>query len=249
MAFGKKLQQTIGAILASVLMLISCLCVGLALVLVVWLTVLIVNPITTSHQSYFDKPSYAEVRPDWYLYGESESSTSYEFENRDLQAAFVTLDQLYGLVGRDEQPFSEKPELAALAADLSQRFPNDVNREQLKDDFFKDLRQFSVELSMDDGLKRIADERERTNTIVLALRSYHDEYVDRLTAAVGIANNNANARESIRRGKIQLYLQIVAAIALTLLASSIAMLIFRIRSDLNALRVRVEKQEQFDETS
>lgn len=136
MTFGKRLQQTIGAILAPVLMLISCLCVGLALVLVVWLTVLIVNPITTSHQSYFDKPSYAEVRPDWYPYGESESSTSYEFENRDLQAAFVTLDQLYGLVGRDEQPFSEKPELAALAADLSQRFPNDVNREQLKDDFF-----------------------------------------------------------------------------------------------------------------
>lgn len=249
MAFGKKLQQTIGAILAPVLMLISCLCVGLALVLVVWLTVLIVNPITTSHQSYFDKPSYAEVRPDWYLYGESESSTGYEYENRDLQAAFVTLDQLYGLVGRDEQPFSEKPELAALAADLSQRFPNNVNREQLKGEFFKDLRQFSTELSMDNGLKRIADERERTNTIVLALRRYHDEYVGRLTAAVGIANENASARESMRWGKIQLYLQIVAAIALTLLASSIAMLIFRIRSDLNALSVRVEKQEQLDETS
>lgn len=249
MTFGKKLQKTIGAILAPVLMLISCVCVGLVLVLVVWLSVLIVNPITTSHQSYFDKPSYAEVRPGWYLYGESESSTSYEFENIDLQAAFVTLDQLYGLVGRDEQPFSEKPELAALAADLSQGFPKDANQEQLKDEFFKDLRQFSVELSMDDGLKRIADEHERTNTIVLALRRYHDEYVGRLTAAVSMANDNANVQESMRRGKIQLYLQIVAAIALTLLASSIAMLIFRIRTDLNALRVRVEKQEQQDETS
>lgn len=249
MVFGKKLQKAIGAILAPVLMLISCLCVGLALVLVVWLTVLIVNPITTSHQTYFDKPSYAEVRPDWYLYGESESSTSYEFENRDLQAAFVTLDQLYGLVGRDEQPFSEKPELAALAVDLSQRFPNDVNREQLQGDFFKDLRQFSVELSMDNGLKRIANERERTNTIVLALRTYHDEYVDRLNVAVSIANDNANAREATRRGKIQLHLQIVAAIAVTLLASSISLLIFRIRSDLKALRVRVEKQEQLDETN
>lgn len=249
MTFGKKLQKTIGAILAPVLMLISCVCVGLVLVLVVWLSVLIVNPITTSHQSYFDKPSYAEVRPDWYLYDESESFTNYEFENRDLQAAFVTLDQLYGLVGRDEQPFSEKPELAALVLDLSQRFPNDVNQEQLQSEFFKDLRQFSTELSLDNGLKRIADERERTNTIVLALRRYHDEYVGRLNAAVGIANDNANAQEAVRRVKIQLYLQIVAAIALTLLASSIAMLIFRIRTDLNALKVRVEKQEQLDETS
>ncbi|MXX94395.1 MAG: hypothetical protein F4039_06780 [Gammaproteobacteria bacterium] len=249
MAFGKKLQQTIAAILAPTLMLIACLCVVLVLVLVVWLTVLFIKPVATSHKPYFDKPSYAEVRPDWYLYGESESSTSYEFENRDLQAAFVTLDQLYGLVGRDEQPFSEKPEATALAAELSQGFPSAVNREQLMNEFFNDLRQFSVELSLDDGLKRIADESERTSRILLALRSYHVEYVDRLTAAMSIANVNTNVQESTRRGKIQLHLQIAAAIALTLLASSIAMLIFRIRSDLNAFRVRVEKQEQLDETS
>ena len=249
MSMTKTSSRTFYSVLVPVLVLIVGISVLFALILVVWLAILLVNPINDSLGLHFEKPTYAAVKIDWYPYAEVESSTKVEIDNRELLAVFVTLDDLYGLVGRDEQPFSENPELLGLAADLSTGFPAGVRQEKWRQEFFRDLRAFASELANDNALKRIADGQERTRTILTALRSYHHWYTDELNMASAKAHSESLTLQAARGDKIRLYLQVLAAIALTLLASSTAVLIFRIRSDVNSLRVKVERREKANETS
>lgn len=230
------------------LVVLSALSMAAAFVILVWLVVLITQPVSTHFETYFEPPSYTEIRVDWYNPSEMQTASAFRVEDEHLQNIFSRLDALYGLVGRREPTFSERDASAQLAGQLFFGISNPDDPEVVSRRYIADVLSFATQLSEDEALKRVADGDKRTATILSAMLAYRDKYSDNLTRARHMAAQKTLSMSSQRDASIKIYLNILAVVALTLFASAIAALVFFLRARMPAMRIQISHDQTKPET-
>lgn len=197
-----------------------------------WLAYLWIKPIGVGYKDTMVVPEYESIDSTW-------RSTLPRQETSELTDVkfppvfddiLASVDQLYQLVGRNEEKFSEREGLGELYTTLIEPFGNFDQPKSYTTDFLLELKFYSDAMVKDELLKRIADVDERTTTIVNSIFRFRNEYIENLHGALDSVAERSSSNKWNRMVTSILALQVVSICITAFVVSTICLLGFHVVS-------------------